>query len=116
MMKPGNERKCMNVKETSEAEVRDIEGPGPERQLSQNAAPAAAVASQDPLRVQDPLLIGLIAHLMDSTSHTEIAATMRRLSQLGQDILSGTPEGNTARSAAVPLGTRSGDGGHRRTR
>jgi hypothetical protein len=47
-------------------------------------------ALQEALRVQGPVLIGLIAHLTDSTLQDDIAATARRLLQLGQDILSGT--------------------------
>ena len=44
---------------------------------------------QDALRLQGPVLIGLIAHLSDSTLQDDIAQTSRRLLQLGQDILSG---------------------------
>lgn len=48
----------------------------------------ATLTLQDALRLQGPVLIGLIAHLSDSTLH-DIAQTSRRLLQLGQDILSG---------------------------
>jgi hypothetical protein len=48
-----------------------------------------ATALQDALRLQGPVLIGLIAHLSDSTLQEDIAQTSRRLLQLGQDILSG---------------------------
>lgn len=48
-----------------------------------------AAALQDALRLQGPVLIGLIAHLSDSTLQEDIAQTSRRLLQLGQDILSG---------------------------
>ena len=43
---------------------------------------------QDALRLQGTVLIGLIAHLSDSTLQDDIAQTSRRLLQLGQDILS----------------------------
>ena len=46
-------------------------------------------ALQDALRCQGPVLIGLIAHLSDSALQVDIAATSRRLLQLGQDILGG---------------------------
>ena len=46
-------------------------------------------ALQDALRSQGPVLIGLIAHLSDSTLQDDIASTTRGLLQLGQDILSG---------------------------
>jgi hypothetical protein len=45
-------------------------------------------ALQDALSLQDPVLIGLIAHLTDSTLQDSIASTVRRLLQLGHDILS----------------------------
>lgn len=51
-------------------------------------ASPASPALQDALRLQDPVLIGLIAHLTDCTLQDGIAATVRRLLQLGQDILS----------------------------
>jgi hypothetical protein len=47
-------------------------------------------ALQDALGPQDPVLIGLIAQLTDSTLQDSIAVTVRRLLELGQDILSGT--------------------------
>lgn len=49
----------------------------------------AAGALQDALRMQGPVLIGLIAHLSDSALQDDIATTVRGLLQLGQDILSG---------------------------
>jgi hypothetical protein len=49
-----------------------------------------APALQDGLERQDPVLIGLIAQLTDSTLQVSIAVTVRRLLELGQDILSGT--------------------------
>ena len=47
----------------------------------------AVLALQDALRSQGPVLIGLIAHLSDSTLQDDIASTARSLLQLGQDIL-----------------------------
>lgn len=46
-------------------------------------------ALQDALRLQGPVLIGLIAHLTDSALQDDIATTARGLLQLGQDILGG---------------------------
>lgn len=48
-----------------------------------------ARALQDALRLQGPVLIGLIAHLTDSALQEDIATATRGLLQLGQDILSG---------------------------
>jgi hypothetical protein len=56
---------------------------------AQDSGTPAARALQDALRLQGPVLIGLIAHLSDSTLQEDIAQTSRRLLQLGQDILSG---------------------------
>ena len=49
----------------------------------------AGFALLDALGLQDPVLIGLIAQLTDSTLQDSFAVTVRRLLQLGQDILSG---------------------------
>lgn len=63
-------------------------------------ATPAAHALQDALRLQGPVLIGLIAHLSDSTLQDDIVQTSRRLLQLGQDILSGrTPDASQASPA-----------------
>jgi hypothetical protein len=70
--------------------LQDGHIPQPIEQISLFApetVPAPA-ALQDALSLQDPVLIGLIAHLTDSTLQDGIADTVRRLLQLGQDILS----------------------------
>lgn len=60
----------------------------------------AARALQDALRLQGPVLTGLIAHLSGSALQDDIATTARGLLQLGQDILSGrtshAPQASTA--------------------
>lgn len=61
---------------------------GHRAQVIEPPTPSAATL-QDALRLQGPMLIGLIAHLSDSTLQEDIAHTSRRLLQLGQDILSG---------------------------
>lgn len=67
---------------------------------ARDSATPAAHALQDALRLQGPVLIGLIAHLSDSTLQDDIAQTSRRLLQLGQDILSGrTPDASQASPA-----------------
>lgn len=58
-------------------------------QVLQPLEKKATLALQDALRSQGPVLIGLIAHLSDSTLQDDIAQTSRRLLQLGQDILAG---------------------------
>jgi hypothetical protein len=57
-------------------------------------------ALQDVLRLQGPVLIGLIAHLTDTTLQEDIASTSQRLLQLGQDILSGRSSDALQASAA----------------
>jgi hypothetical protein len=60
--------------------------------------PAAAL--QDVLRLQGPVLIGLIAHLADTTLQDDIAAAGKQLLQLGQDILGGrSSDAGKARAA-----------------
>lgn len=61
---------------------------------------SAETALQDALRCQGPVLIGLIAHLSDSALQADIAATSRRLLQLGQDILGGKRSDARQASAA----------------
>ena len=58
-------------------------------QVHESHKETATLALQDALRLQGPVLIGLIAHLSDSTLQDDIAQTSQRLLQLGQDILSG---------------------------
>jgi len=58
-------------------------------QVVESTKTLATRALQDALRMQGPVLIGLIAHLSDSALQEDIAQTSRRLLQLGQDILSG---------------------------
>lgn len=65
-------------------------------------APAGRLppALQDALRRQGPVLIGLIAHLSDSTLQEDIAQTSQRLLQIGQDILwGGTNDDRQTRAA-----------------
>ena len=50
---------------------------------------SALLALQETLRLQTPVLLGLIATLTDSTLQEDMVAASRRLLQLGQDILSG---------------------------
>jgi hypothetical protein len=59
-------------------------------------------ALQDALRLQGPVLIGLIAHLSDSTLQDDIAQTSRRLLQLGQDILAGRSPPDAPQTSAAP--------------
>lgn len=59
------------------------------RQVIELTEDLSTRALQDALRLQGPVLIGLIAHLSDSALQDDIATTTRRLLQLGQDILAG---------------------------
>ncbi len=69
-------------------------------QVIEQPANNATLTLQDALRLQGPVLIGLIAHLSDSTLQEDIAQTSRRLLQLGQDILSGGKSDAPQTSAA----------------
>lgn len=62
---------------------------------------SAAAPLQEVLKAQKPLLIGLIATLTDSPLQDDIAATSRRLLQLGQDILAGASQ-NAAQTGSTP--------------
>ena|SRR5438477_12809983 len=67
-----------------------------------NALPAAAASPlQEALYAPGPLLIGLIATLVDSPLQDDIAQTSRRLLQLGQDILTGANH-DDAQTGAAP--------------
>lgn len=70
------------------------------------ASTKASKALQDALSVslagQSAILIGLIAHLTDSTLQADIALTTRRLIQLGLDILSGGTHPNAPEESAAP--------------
>jgi hypothetical protein len=61
---------------------------------------AAAAPLQDLLHAPSPVLVGLIAHLFEVTLQDDIAATARRLVQLGHDVLSGR-RGETEQTGAV---------------
>lgn len=64
-------------------------------------------ALQDLLNTPTPVLAGLIAHLFEVTLQEDIAATARRLVQLGQDVINRS--GNEERQAsAVPRAAASG--------
>lgn len=69
-------------------------------QAIDQAEDSAGRALQDALRMQGPVLIGLIAHLIDSALQDDIATTARGLLQLGQDILSGRTSHAPQASAA----------------
>jgi hypothetical protein len=82
---------------TQRSRRRTLQDPSPRNPLSwqENSAsgegvPAATASPlQEALYAPGPLLIGLIATLVDSPLQDDIAQTSRRLLQLGQDILTG---------------------------
>jgi hypothetical protein len=62
---------------------------------------------QDLLSASPPVLAGLIAHLFQVTLQDEMAATARRLVQLGIDVLGGTADGQAqARTSAAARAAR----------
>ena len=61
----------------------------------------AAVALQDLLNAESPLLTGLIAHLFQPALQDDMASTTRRLVQLGRDVINGRcGEGHQATTSA----------------
>ncbi|MGA8056103.1 MAG: hypothetical protein WCA12_19975 [Burkholderiales bacterium] len=67
----------------------------------------AAVPLQDLLAASAPVLAGLIAHLFQLTLQDEMAATTRRLVQLGTDLISGGG-GGEGQTSAVPAAAATG--------
>ena len=61
----------------------------------------AAVALQDLLNTESPLLAGLVAHLFQPALQDDMASTTRRLVQLGRDVINGRcGEGHQAATSA----------------
>jgi hypothetical protein len=76
-------------------------------QSAVGATPPVAAPLQDLLQAPWPVLAGLIAHLFDATLQEDIAATTRRLVQLGQDVLRGGRD-ETRQTAALPRAAAAG--------
>ena len=66
-------------------QVADLIEESPNR--GETAVSIADSALQDLLNASSPLLAGLIAHLFEVTLQEDIAATTRRLIQLGHDVI-----------------------------
>ena len=64
------------------------------------AAPPRVPALQDLLNALSPVLAGLIAHLFEVTLQEDIAATTRRLIQLGHDVINRSGDEDSQKSAA----------------
>ncbi len=61
----------------------------------------AAVALQDLLTAESPLLAGLVAHLFQPALQDDMVSTTRRLVQLGRDVINGRcGEGHQATTSA----------------
>jgi hypothetical protein len=65
------------------------------------AAAPAAPALQDSLNTLPPALAGLIAHLFDVRLQDDMAATTRRLVQLGHDVINGSRGEDSQATAAA---------------
>ena len=67
---------------------------------------SSAVALQDLLNAESPLLAGLVAHLFQPALQDDMASTTRRLVQLGRDVINGRCGGSdqttTSTRAAAP--------------
>jgi len=71
------------------------------------SANRSAAPLQDLFSASSPVLAGLIAHLFQVTLQDEMAATARRLVQLGIDVLGGTADGQAqARTPAAARAAR----------
>jgi hypothetical protein len=81
------------------AQVDDLIEESPNR--GEMAAPVADSALQDLLNAPSPLLAGLIAHLFEVTLQDDIAATTRRLVQLGHDVINRSRD-EDPQTSAVP--------------
>jgi hypothetical protein len=57
----------------------------------EDTAKQAALAQQDPLTLQLPVVVGLIAKLTDSTQQETIDGSVRRLHALGQQVMAQSP-------------------------
>ena len=75
----------------------------------ESAAAPVAPTLQDPSKTLAPALAGLIAHLFELTLQDDMAATTRRLVQLGHDVINGR-RGEDSQATAAP---RSGAPGAR---
>jgi len=65
------------------------------------AVAPGAPALQDSLDVPSPVLVGLIAHLFEVTLQEDIAATTRRLVQLGHDVIQRSRHEDSQTTAAT---------------
>jgi len=65
------------------------------------AAVPGALALQDSLDAPSPVLVGLIAHLFEVTLQEDIAATTRRLVQLGRDVIQRSRHEDSQETAAA---------------
>lgn len=65
------------------------------------AAASGAPVLQDSLEAPSPVLVGLIAHLFEVTLQEDIAATTRRLVQLGRDIINRSKHEDSQTSAVA---------------
>jgi len=67
----------------------------------ESAVAPDALALQDPLNTLAPVLAGLIAHLFELTLQDDMAATTRRLVQLGHDVINGSRGEDSQATAAA---------------
>ena len=68
---------------------------------AEGATAPIATALQDLLNSPTPVLAGLIAHLFQGTLQDDIAATTRRLVQLGHDVINRNRDEDSQESAAT---------------
>jgi hypothetical protein len=73
--------------------LQDPLEPQPDENIS-NSSHFANIALQDSLAVQPAVIIGLIAQITGSALQENIAETLLRMQQLGQDVLSYEPNSN----------------------
>ena len=81
----GRPRRPVALQDSLIVQVTDAIEESPIR--TEIAAALCASALQDPLEAPSPVLVGLIAHLFEVRLQEDIAATTRRLVQLGRDVI-----------------------------
>ena len=91
----GRQRAPCALQDSLFAQIPDLVGESGNR--AEGLGPPEVVALQDSINALSPALTGLIAHLFGLTLQDSIAATIRRLVQLGEDVINrGRGEDNQA--------------------
>lgn len=102
----GRPRRGRALQETSSVQVPDPIEQSADR--GESAATSAALSLQDHWTALPPALAGLIAHVFELTLQEDIAATVRRLVQLGDDVIKRRHGGQDDQARAAAAAVASG--------